>query len=81
MPRLDNSNQTILALVRTFGAKWAAKIRYTADSPDATPDVDVCTDCLKGFFRFDVETKEHSPYTKENLCCMCGKAMEEEGEP
>ena len=78
MPRLDNTNQSILAFLRVFGTKEVSNIQYTPDSPDATPEVDVCADCLKGFFKLGIETKDHPPYTEENFCCMCGKTMERE---
>ena len=78
MPRLIKSDQAVLALIRVFGTEEASNVQYTDDSPDATPEIDVCADCISGFFRMAEKTKEHPPYTKEDRCVMCGKTLEDE---
>lgn len=78
MPRLIKSDQAILALIRIFGSEEASNVQYTDDSPDATPEIDVCATCFKGFFKAEEKVKDHPPYTKKDRCVMCGKTLEDE---
>ena len=70
MPRIDNSIDANLVIIRAWGQRQFRIVSFDPDDPGRTPPIDVCQSC-QGEFQL-VGDVEHPPYVDGAYhCAIC----------
>ena len=72
MPRLDNSNPEVIE---------EYDLRFDPEDPGATEPVDVCMECMMGFWGDQEFECSHPPYEEQHppyRCRDCGEILTED---
>ena len=72
MPRIDNSIDMNLRIVRAWGARQFRIVSFDPDDPGRTPPIDVCQSC-QGEFQLvgDADHPSYAEACSEYRCAIC----------